>query len=209
VTSPINVIANGIDTTRFAPNSSTTIDCETAAPTILFVGRLVDGKRPESVINALPSIRSAVPDARVVICGDGPLRSELSARAVELSVDDAVAFRGTVPYDEMPAIYRSADVLVLPSEMEGLPRTVLESLATETPVVTSDLPQLTDIVDGVGRTIPTGDSAALADVVIELLTDDHLRERFGKRGRERVTEQFEWTDTVRKTTSVLEQLTNR
>ena len=206
ITSTIEVIANGIDTTRFTPTGPTADDIDETVPTILFVGRLVTGKRPDRVVDALPAIQSAVPDARLVVCGDGPLRPELEDRAVELAVADTVDFLGTVPYDEIPAVYRSADVVVLPSESEGLPRTVLEALATETPVVTSDLPQLRDIVTGVGRTVTPDRSGALADAVTELLKDEQLRTAYGRRGRERVEKKFDWEMTVAETTAALERL---
>lgn len=206
VTSPIEVVANGIDTAQFTPEGPTADGVDHAAPTILFVGRLVDGKRPDRAIDALPAVRSVVSDARLVICGDGPLRPELTAQAAERSVDDAVDFLGTVSYEEMPAVYRSADVLMLPSEAEGLPRTVLEALAIGTPVVTSDLPQLINVVADAGRTVSPDSPSALADAVIELLSDNRMREQCGRRGRERIEKQFDWDATVRETTAVLERL---
>ncbi|MFD1562776.1 glycosyltransferase family 4 protein [Haloarchaeobius amylolyticus] len=209
ITSSIEVIANGIDTTRFTPTGPTADNIDKTMPTILFVGRLVKGKRLDRVIDALPAIQSAVPDTRLVVCGDGPLRPELEDLAIDLDVAGTLDFLGTVPYDEMPTVYRSADVLVLPSESEGLPRTVLEALATETPVITSDLPQLREIVEDTGKTVPIDEDVGLADAVIELLTDDHMREYCGMRGRERVEEQFDWEETVRKTTAALERLAIR
>ena len=128
VRSRIGVVPNGIDTQRFTPDGpgSELIDAE--GRVVLFVGRLVDGKRPWLAIEAFGAIREEFPDAELYFCGEGQLREELGRLARDLWVAEAVTFIGQVPYEEMPCIYRSSDVLVLPSRVEGLPRTVLEAM---------------------------------------------------------------------------------
>jgi glycosyltransferase involved in cell wall biosynthesis len=106
----------------------------------------------------------------------------------------------------MPALYRAADLFVLPSRAEGLPRTVLEALATETPVVTSNLSQIRSVVDGAGITVPVGDSEGFANALTELATDAGRYARYSTQGRERVERDHSWADTVRLTTKHLESL---
>lgn len=208
VTNRIDVIANGIDIDRFTPEGPSLDRVDDTAPTILFVGRLVAGKRPDTVIDTLSVVRSAIPNAQLLICGDGPLRTELTTRVSDESLGEAVEFLGRVSYEQMPAVYRSADVLILPSESEGFPRTVLEALATGLPVVTSNLPQLMDVVEGVGQTVsPT--PAALGEAITKLLSDEHLRGRYGQTGRERIEKEFDWERTVDETTGVLQELATR
>ena len=142
VRSPIAVVSNGIDTERFTPNGSESELIDTDGPVVLFVGRFVEGKRPQRAVEAFAKCIESKPDAEMYLCGEGPLREQLEQRGAELGVREQVTFLGQVPYEEMPSVYRSADVLVLPSRAEGVPRTIMEALSSGVPVVSSDLPQV-------------------------------------------------------------------
>jgi glycosyltransferase involved in cell wall biosynthesis len=202
VTAPIAVVPNGIDTTRFSPDGLDSDRLTTGDPTVLFVGRLVEGKRPADAVRALAALRERRPDAQLYVCGDGQLRSQLTQQVTDAGLSEAVTFLGHVPYDEMPALYRSADALVLTSESEGLPRTVLEAMASETPVVTSSLPQLVDIVDGAGKTVQTGSIGEFAEALEAVTT----KSGYGETGRNRVVAEYDWASTVADVTDRLESL---
>jgi glycosyltransferase involved in cell wall biosynthesis len=202
----ITVVPNGIDTERFRPDGPTSGRIDREGFTVLFVGRLVEGKRPDDAIGALERVRESHRDASLVLAGDGPLRSDLEASVAERGMSEAVTFLGQLPYDEMPQLYRSADALVLPSRAEGLPRTVLEALASGTPAVTSALRQLTPIVEKTGATVFVGDVAGFAAALSDLAADPARRATLGERGRELVTAEHQWKDTVRRTTARLEEL---
>jgi glycosyltransferase involved in cell wall biosynthesis len=103
----------------------------------------------------------------------------------------------------MPGVYRAADVLLLPSRAEGLPRTVLEALASDVPVVVSDLEQVAPVVEGVGRAVPVGDVAGFVDGIRSVL-DGTDREQ-----RAAVVDEHDWTSTVERTTAALEGIANR
>jgi glycosyltransferase involved in cell wall biosynthesis len=113
-----------------------------------------------------------------------------------------VVLLGQVPYEEMPRIYRSADCLLLPSRAEGLPRTVLEALASGVPAVTSQLKQTTAIVETAGQTAPIGDVEGYASAIQSVLEARDL----GAAGRELVVEEYRWADTVDETTQRLKSL---
>ena len=102
VTSPIEVVANGVDTDRFTPEGPTSDRIDHDEPVVLFVGRLVEGKRPQDAVKAVSQLPDRM-NARLYIVGDGPMRTELEAMA-----SNSVRFLGQVPYDEMPRIYRAA-----------------------------------------------------------------------------------------------------
>ncbi|WP_248515208.1 glycosyltransferase family 4 protein [Salinarchaeum laminariae] len=175
VTTPVAVVPNGVDTERFRPDGPESERLDAAGPTVLFVGRLVEGKRPQDAIAGMEEIRKSVPTATLAVCGDGPLREELEddpAVADSSDSDSAVAVLGHVDYDEMPAVYRAADVLVLPSRAEGMPRTVLEARASGIPVVTTDLDHVAALDDPGVHTVPVEDVDALAAAVIESLELD-------------------------------------
>jgi glycosyltransferase involved in cell wall biosynthesis len=160
---------------------------------VLFVGRLVEGKRPGDAIEAVS--RLARENLKLYVVGDGPLRSEIEGEA-----GDAVEFLGQVPYEEMPAVYRASDALVLPSRAEGVPRTVLEAFASGVPVVSSDLDQVAPIVEEGGVTVPVGDVEGFVTGIEAVLA-----EAYGN-PREVIEGSFDWAETVERTTGVLEGL---
>ncbi|MXR50418.1 glycosyltransferase [Halovenus sp. WSH3] len=195
VSSSIEVVPNGIDTERFTPDGPESELINHDGPVVLFVGRLVEGKRPQDAVHAVSQFSE---NAKLYIVGDGPMRVELEEQAGE-----EVEFLGHVPYREMPAIYRSGDVLVLPSRAEGLPRTVLEAFASGTPAVTSDLPQTAPIVTKGGKTVDIGDVDEYAEALVKTYEQ---RTQLGDAGHQAVTDQFRWGETVTKTTDALEAI---
>lgn len=204
VTTDIEIITNGIDTNRFTPTGSESDLIDTETPVILFVGRLVQGKRPVDAVRALAAVQNRDINATLYVAGTGPLKSEMESVANEHGIRESLRFLGHVPYNEMPSLYRAADVLALPSQDEGMPRTVLEAMASETPVLTSSLPQLQEIVPVGGKTVPIGDYERLGDALANLLVDDGSTT--GVQGRKLVEEQFEWSETVTRTTNRLKSL---
>jgi glycosyltransferase involved in cell wall biosynthesis len=191
VNSRIEVVHNGIDTERFSPEGSSSDRVDHDGPVVLFVGRLVEGKRPSDAVAAVSRLAEER-NAELYVAGEGPLRSEL--------VDDHVEFFGQIPYEDMPAVYRAADALILPSRAEGLPRTVLEAMASGVPVVVSDLEQVTPVVDDAGVAVPVEDVAGFVDG-LETVLDGDVGDP-----RAQVEGQFDWADTVERTTRVLEEL---
>lgn len=200
VSSRIEVVANGIDMERFTQEGpeSDLIDAE--GPVVLFVGRFTDGKRPWLAVEAFAGVLEEYPDAELYLCGKGGLREDLEAQVSELGTGESVTFLGHVPYDEMPKVYRSGDVLVLPSRAEGVPRTVLEAMASGVPVVMSDLEQVAPVVGDGGVTVSDGDVAGFIEGIETVL------DGINGRPRERVVGSFDWSETAERTTSVLEGL---
>ncbi|MDL0123980.1 glycosyltransferase family 4 protein [Halobacterium salinarum] len=201
VTSRIEVVPNGIDTDRFTPEGpeSELIDAE--GRVVLFVGRFAEGKRPWLAVEAFAEVLEEYPDAELYLCGDGALREELEAQVAELGIGESVTFLGHVPYNEMPKVYRSGDVLVLPSRAEGVPRTVLEAIASGTRVVVSELEQVMPIIKGHGETVDSGEVKAYKEAIRRRFTgsDRELMEKNGML-------QQEWKETVQKTTQSLQQI---
>ena len=201
VQTAVEVVPNGIDTERFTPDGPESDLVEHDGPVVLFVGRLVEGKRPGDAVRAVAELResSSYLDVSLYLCGEGPLRKDLCTLARELGVGEAVTFLGHVPYDEMPAVYRSGDVHLLPSRAEGMPRTVLEARASGLPTVTSDLGQVTASVGAAGLTSQTGDVSGFARALERALGS----EVSGPDDR------YDWTRTVERTTEVLREVADR
>ncbi|ELY37684.1 LPS biosynthesis protein [Natronorubrum tibetense GA33] len=195
VNTEVRIIPNGIDTDRFAPDPE--IDRKKQ---ILFVARLKYNKGAQFLLEAFSTLADEFSDYSIKIVGDGPMREKLPSIAAELGVRDCVSFTGELPNHELPRHYNESELFVLPSLNEGLPRTVLEAMACETPVITSDLEQLGPVVEGAGYTVPTESTEALAERLDDLLGSEERREGFGKTGRKKVIESYSWDDTVRETT---------
>ncbi|MFP4379843.1 MAG: glycosyltransferase family 4 protein [Candidatus Sumerlaeia bacterium] len=126
----IGMIPNGVDTELFHPAQ----ESKTGGPLrVLCVSRLVGRKRIDLLIEALAAIGKS--QWRLEIVGRGNQEAELRARAREKGVADCVEFTGFRDHDDLPEIYRQADLFVLPSENEGMSNTVLEAMASGLAVI--------------------------------------------------------------------------
>lgn len=146
---------------------------------VLAVGRLVSAKNQAIAVRALAS----VPDAVLVLVGEGPLRSRLEADAAAAGVGDRVRFAGF--RSDARALMGAADVVVLPSRSEGLPLVALEAAAAGAPLVASAVRGLRELLTD-GRDallVPPGDPAALGDALTRVLREDGLAERLAEGGR--------------------------
>lgn len=202
VNTDISIIHNGIDCTLFSPRINQSKD------QLLFVGRLKPGKSTNTLIRAFKILSKKYPTLELVIVGDGPLRSELEQLCLELNIGSKIRFLGEIPNNELPKIYNESKVFVLPSLNEGLPRTVLEAMACETPVVTSALPQLEAIVEGAGFTFEPKSEDDLSECIELLLNNSSQREEMGIRGREKVMNHYSWKETVEQTIDCYQNICN-
>jgi len=184
------VAPNAVDTDRFSAQPPE-LDKR-----ILYVGRLVRNNGPHVLIEAVPDILEEHPDARVDLVGSGQLRSELEQLVETLSVSDAVTVHGFV--DDILGMYEKADIFCRPSYSEGLPLTLLESMATCTvPVVTPVAGAREALVDGeTGRFADVRDPASVARTVSGLLARPEEVRRMARAGRTRVEQQYSWERRV-------------
>ncbi len=193
ITSPISVISNGVNCNRFIPHY------ESSGKKILFVGRLKPGKGVIDLLKAFVEVQKKYPQWELEIIGDGPLLAELENYVVENGISEPVSFLGEVKNERIPDKYAESDIFVLPSLSEGLPRTVLESMACGVPVIVSDLKQLREVVDGAGMIANKNDPEDLSKCIDALISDPQLRKEYGKEGRNRVLSEYSWQDTVTET----------
>jgi glycosyltransferase involved in cell wall biosynthesis len=156
-----------------------------AAPLVLYAGKLSIGKGTPVLLEALDRIAAAVPGARVVLAGKGDL-------AIPVRPDLRVL--GVLPQPELFALYRAADVVVVPSVWpEPLSRVLLEAMRVGRPVVATAVGGTPEAVEhGVtGLLVPRRDPEALAKAVIELLLDPERRGRMGRAAAERARAEFD------------------
>lgn len=140
----VEKLRNGVDLQRFAPGSGAAIrvGLDLRHPVWLTVGHLIERKGVHIAIEAL----AQVPDANLLVVGDGPEQGRLHALAHRLNVASRVRFVGAIPHDELCAYYNVADALVHPASREGMPNVVLESLACGTPVVAAPFDGATEVI---------------------------------------------------------------
>ena len=175
-------------------------------PVAAAVAVMREQKRLDVLIDAAPSILERVPDARVAIIGDGPLRAELHARAAALGLDAEPRF-AFLPFVGPSSRHLAAlDVFVLPSSWEGLPIGLLEALACGVPQVATDVGGSGEAVaPDTGIMVPPADPAALADAVVALLGDPARRERMAAAGPVRHAAHFGLERMVAATAAVYDE----
>jgi phosphatidylinositol alpha-1,6-mannosyltransferase len=182
----VSLIPPGVD----LPSETERLPAE--HPTLLTVARLEDRyKGHDVVLRAMPLIRAAVPDARWVVIGDGPLRPGLERLAEAQRVAEAVDFLGPVTDAERNRRLREADLLVMPSRLpdgdftgEGFGIVYLEAGAFGKPVLAGNVGGPLDaVIDGkTGLLVDPTDHIAVADGIVRLLTDRALAARLGEAG---------------------------
>ena len=157
------------------------------ASVALFCAKLQPWKRPQDVLEAF--VEATVPGSYLVFAGEGPLREQLEARAKVLAVADRVRFLGFVNQSGLPSVYRSCDILVLPSEYEPFGVVVNEAMLCGLPAVVSDrVGARYDLVEEgkTGFVFPCGDTTVLSPLLYELLSDRERLEQLGEMARQRM-----------------------
>ncbi|HXE44392.1 MAG TPA: glycosyltransferase family 4 protein [Conexibacter sp.] len=174
-------VANGVP-----PQQPEPVARAVPGPTIGSLGRLTDQKGYDALVRALPSL----PDATLVLVGDGPERGALEALAAELGVFERLHVTGWTR--EARRWLPTFDAFALPSLWEGMPLVILEAMHAGLPVVATDVGSVSEAVaDGeTGYVVPPGDDAALQERLARLLGDPALRARLGERGRAVAAERF-------------------
>jgi glycosyltransferase involved in cell wall biosynthesis len=192
----VSVVPYGVDLGRFAPSGPVAPRGERHR--LLCVGRSLSRRDHEMAIAALPR----VPNTELVITG-GPeaaaLAEDTDARrlrqlAERCGVADRVELAGRVSRDDLPALIRSADLVLCLARQAPLGTVPLEAMACAVPVIAAATGAVADmVVDGVtGRHVPPRDPAAIAEVARHLLTDPMVRQAFGAAGRDRVRARYSW-----------------
>jgi glycosyltransferase involved in cell wall biosynthesis len=200
----IDVVECGVDKEiyRFDP-SITKFDI----PTLLYVGRLKKYKNIETPIKALPIIRSAITNARLVIIGSGDHLPDLERTAHSLEMKDAVEFKGFIPQSEKIMYLRRSHISVYPSLKEGWGLTNIEANACGTAVLAARVPGLQDSVDegNSGLLFEFDNTEEFAQLAIKMLSDDIYRKGL-EMGGLRWAANFSWDRTAHATEEILKRI---
>lgn len=195
-----------VDLMRFAPEAlakqrqSARVDLGLAdRKVVLFAGTLTKRKGVDELVEVLPEIASRHPDVALLIVGEGILGTHLRERGRQLGVSDRLTFLGSTTHHDIPRLFAAADVLVLPSLNEGMPRVILEGLASGLPVVAADVGGVSEVVEDrrTGLLVPAGDRVSLAHALTEVLDDTEAARAWGLAGREKVKQGYERESNLR------------
>jgi len=197
----IGELPNGVDTARFSPGDFPAelrqqLNLAIGDKVILLVARLDRAHYFKGVEVFLAALAGLESNVKGVIVGEGDLRTGYQQRAQELGLAERVIFAGRVAEAALPDYYRLAQVTVLPSltmgEAFGL--VLVESLASGTPVIASNLPGVRTVVAApdAGLLVEPGDAAGLAQAIRQILSDETCRQEMGQRGRARVEQNYDW-----------------
>ena len=191
----LKTIPNGISGARYRVATDPAakrreLGLRESGPVIGLAARLTEQKGVRYLLDAMPALVARFPDLTLVIAGIGVLEPELRAQAAASGVADHVRFVGV--RRDMPELLQLFDVFCVPSIWEGLPMSVLESLAAGCPLVASAVGGVPSAIEhGVsGLLLPPRDPAALADAISTLLRDPALARRYAAAGRRVFDERF-------------------
>jgi phosphatidyl-myo-inositol dimannoside synthase len=203
--SNLEQLAPGVDTELYHPGVDGSPVREryglTGRPVVVCVSRLIPRKGQDVLLRALPLVRRSVPDASLLIVGDGPDRERLERQADDAGLGDAAVFTGAVESAELPAHYAAGDVFAMPcrtrragQDIEGLGIVYLEASATGLPVVAGSSGGAPDAVrEGeTGYVVDGRDATAVAERLVTILQDSALAKRLGDAGRRWVEAEWHW-----------------
>ena len=197
-------IAPGIDVEHFSPQDSLALRRELGIDNkkvIVSVGRLVHRKGQDHLIESMPEILKKVPDAHLLMVGQGPYLEHLAKLVAIHKVENHVSFIGRIQYAELPRFICAGDVFAMPSrsrlaglEVEGLGIVYLEASACGLPVVAGDSGGAPDaVVQGVtGLVVDGTNNAHIASSIISLLNDPQKSQAMGAAGRQWIIDNWRW-----------------
>jgi glycosyltransferase involved in cell wall biosynthesis len=145
-----------------------------APRTILYLGRLSPEKGTTTLLTAFEKVVEKLPDARLVLAGEGPQRPELESHARRAGMADAIEMPGWIEHGEqLKTLLARADVLCLPSYSEGMPAALIEAMSAGLPVVGSEVGDIPAVISAqrAGLTVPPRDEDALAAALLDVLSD--------------------------------------
>jgi glycosyltransferase involved in cell wall biosynthesis len=211
----IEIIPNGVDLGTYHPISPELINgfrerhhIPTDASMVLFVGRLVDQKGLPFLLEAMPELRRRVPEARLMVVGEGPELGRARHLARTLGIDDAVSWTGRLSEKELVSAYNTSQVVAVPSLWEGMPLVILEAAACGKPVVASNVSGMPEFIEegGTGFTVNPRDPGAMAGSIEQVLEDNTLARRMSDRARKKASGEFDLKVQVSRTLDLYQRV---
>lgn len=199
----IAIMPNGVDIARFGQRHDEPAlrQCLglTDEPIVMFVGGFQAWHGVELLVASFAQVRRQIPQARLLLVGDGPARPSIEQRIAECGLGEAVVITGMIPHEDVPAYLALADVATLPypslpQELWFSPLKLYEYMAAGKAIVASRAGQIAEVIeDGRnGLLVEPGNVAALAEALICLLQNEAERRRLGQRAQQQAVQQHSW-----------------
>ena len=197
-------IAPGIDINHFSPTDASALRHSlglTDKKVIVSVGRLVHRKGQDHLIESMPEILQRIPNAHLLLVGEGPYREYLHNLVKKYSLENSVTFIGRIQYSDLPQYICVGDIFAMPSrsrlmglEVEGLGIVYLEASACGLPVLAGNSGGAPDAVlqNETGLVVSGTDNKQIASAAVELLTNADSAEKMGAVGRHWIIEKWRW-----------------
>lgn len=211
----IVVIENTVDTERFLGLSvgEEIISRYAADFVIAYIGGFGGAHRGlDTAVEAMPAILREIPNARLLLVGEGAIRPKLEEMIAQRSLSERVTFVDWQPFEKVPSFIRASAVCLVPHQSNAhteatSPHKLFQYMLMGKPVVVSNCRPLRRVVEetGAGVVFQAGDSRSLAQAIVGL-RDEGLRERLGKMGRRAVLNKYNWRETSKKLLSVYDEL---
>lgn len=203
-------LGNGIDLSRFQPREKI-VDPEQLK--FLFVGRLVKEKGILDLLEAFQEVSARHPGATLTIAGEllSNERDQVTAKLVEAQLTDNPNVQYVGYVTDTPALFNRHDVFLLPSYREGLPRSILEAMASGLPVIATNIRGCREeVIEGeTGYLVPVGDPQALSEAMKSFIEHPNRIESYGRRGREVVEERFDESKILTRQINLFAQISTR
>lgn len=199
----VPVITNGIDTQHFSP--AYTEPSTKDGFRLLCVARLTERKNIHLLLQSLAALRNQYSTIQLDIVGDGSQSSELLQLTEHLRLTQRVRFLGVKHYDELPELYRTAHLFVLPSKNEGMSNTAMEAMASGLPLILTDTGGGKQLASGNGILIPSNNQVALTDAIKQLVCNEQLRHVFRRASRNKAL-QYNWKVSAQQYLDVYERV---
>jgi phosphatidylinositol alpha-1,6-mannosyltransferase len=198
-------IAPGIDTAHFIPQPDAMQKREELGlqdkKIIISVGRLVHRKGQDNLIQAMPAVLKKIPNAHLLLVGEGPYKKHLEKLVMKSSLEQNVTFAGRIMYDRLPSYLSAADLFAMPSrsrffglEVEGLGIVYLEASACGIPVVAGNSGGAPDaVLEGVtGLCVDGTNIEQITAAIVEICSDAERASHMGAAGRNWIVNQWRW-----------------
>lgn len=200
----IDVIPYGVDMEKFPYGAGS------GNQSFVTVGNLIERKGHRYLLDAMTTVTEEFPDAELHVVGTGPLQEELESQATTNDLEDSVTFHGFVANQKLVELLRRARAFVHPSLSEGFSHVRLEAMSAGCPVIGTDVSGARDLTrDGTdGFIVPTEDSRALADAILELLANDDLVAEMGRNAREKVERDHDYEDIAQEYLEIYREMAN-
>jgi glycosyltransferase involved in cell wall biosynthesis len=152
----------------------------------IYIGRLIFYKNVEVILKSFKIVTKQFPDVKLIIAGDGPHKKSLQQLTNKLNINDNISFIGYVTSEQKKKILSESNALLFPSLIEGFGLVMLEAFQQNRPVITSDIPPMSDIIQNnqTGLVVDPHDENKWADSIIALIKNPEISNKMGKQGNQ-------------------------